>query len=401
MAVKNTSILWNNKRWFYYLVPNNENISLIKAVGQDRVSSELCVCYQTKTSRLFSIFKTPDDYQKFIKRIPRNRRHFYEVVSRRKQKPHFDIDLKVAKYPDVNPVTLLIELVDAIKKVIKEEGIVLSKENILIYDSSDSHKYSYHVIVNGYCHADHVQASAFYSRVMVQLGNKYPDDIIDFNVYKVTQQFRILGSSKQGSARIKRYKPLSSYTPDDELKASLISWTYGCTDLPNFRKTILSQSERSDVQLTDNNVKSYINMMKNKFRLKNGIIPFQLRQIKDGLIILKRVQPTYCKVCQRVHDKENPFMYVSKGQLIFHCRRNQQKGIVIATLEKEERSLDDEFYQSYLELKKSSSPVDDSTDLIPDLSTIKNQTKSSIPRRPKTRISNAQAAQLLQKNDRS
>ena len=74
--------------------------------------------------------------------------------------------------------------------------------------------------------------------------------------------------------------------------------------------------------------------------LEDLMISFQECKEKNGnlLIVLRRLNPTYCEICERIHESENPFLTVVGDfrNVTFYCRRNEIKekkeGINIGSL---------------------------------------------------------------------
>ena len=60
-----------------------------------------------------------------------------------------------------------------------------------------------------------------------------------------------------------------------------------------------------------------------------GDVSFQECKEKNGnlLIVLRRLNPTYCELCKRIHESENPFITVTGDfrNVTFYCRRNDEK----------------------------------------------------------------------------
>jgi hypothetical protein len=47
-------------------------------------------------------------------------------------------------------------------------------------------------------------------------------------------------------------------------------------------------------------------IVKNLYFITNGI--FEILDVKGKLIALKRLQPSYCAICKRDHQNENPYL---------------------------------------------------------------------------------------------
>ena len=51
---------------------------------------------------------------------------------------------------------------------------------------------------------------------------------------------------------------------------------------------------------------------------------------EDGqFILLRRLSPSYCDVCERTHHAENPYIFITKeGNIEFSCRRTKKRTII-------------------------------------------------------------------------
>jgi len=60
-----------------------------------------------------------------------------------------------------------------------------------------------------------------------------------------------------------------------------------------------------------------------KVQITDPIFPYRLVQIQGGLLLLRRRRPSKCPICNRTHEKENPFLFVvgAEKAVYFHCRR--------------------------------------------------------------------------------
>lgn len=69
-------------------------------------------------------------------------------------------------------------------------------------------------------------------------------------------------------------------------------------------------------------INNEIDKNKKCFKIRNN-------DIRGNMIICDRVHPSYCQKCNRIHEKENPFLVVdeSKRKVYFYCRRNKNPSI--------------------------------------------------------------------------
>jgi hypothetical protein len=259
-------------------------------------------------------------------------------------------------------VDMITYLVWAIQESLQQMDQPLNLEkDILLFSSHGENKRSYHLVVNNYCHSDCDEANRFY-RVVI---NKMPEFFrrwIDHTVYKSLQQFRMEGSQKVGSGRIKRLIPTWIYgyqyittnldfhvtaidqlNDDDKrviwadqskaryatLHAAILTNTYYCTVLPDFAALLPLEDTKLPAEynggVTDDRALAAIQILAEGMgcSMYSSKFPFRFSKVvAGGLIILKRNLPSYCDVCERRHENENPFIYIVKGNVFFDCRRH-------------------------------------------------------------------------------
>ena len=57
--------------------------------------------------------------------------------------------------------------------------------------------------------------------------------------------------------------------------------------------------------------------------------PYRFDHVEDSFVILKRVKPSKCRICLRIHQNENPYLIVTpETDVYFHCRRSEKKWYV-------------------------------------------------------------------------
>jgi hypothetical protein len=167
---------------------------------------------------------------------------------------------------------------------------------------------------------------------------------IDRAVYSPTQQFRIVGSRKIGSTRVKTFQTSWKYHdtyvhykyPDEpdspefefvmQLEASMISFTGNCKMLPAFDpkpETIKSYGESEDITKNDANEAINLIAMAGNIIVSDRRFPYKFMGINGPIVMLKRVKPSMCKICKRKHEHENPYLLVigEEKNVYFFCRR--------------------------------------------------------------------------------
>jgi hypothetical protein len=377
------------RRWYYRLIPQREKggWGLMDEHPINTLDGWLVMClvvptestrrgrykmdYGTKpgrskdkpTTRLYSAFQTYIVFFEYQRSFTPHRRSFFEIIlGEFAQKPHFDIDMDFAdiagmeedqKAAYAERVKDL--LVESIVVTLNRLGVapVDIGDNILLYTSHSTTKRSYHVIVDRWSHPNNIEARAFYNEVVAMIA---PSEAqwIDVAVYSPRQQFRIVGSQKIGSFRPKifcktwmfkgleivhRYQELPD-SPEHELliqfEESLASQTNNCTMLPMIGPPTSDPSANGgfgsldglDQDLEPELVRAALKATAEYGKVNSAEFPYSLTAIRGSLLVLKRLRPSRCPVCIRVHEHENPFLTVgpkpdnsSLRPVYFHCRR--------------------------------------------------------------------------------
>ena len=316
---------------------------------------------QRNIIRLYTNFRSVEEffhYQSSNNNFPQDLKCFYEVIDgARYQKPHFDVDIDINQLQttyninneDVNQVTdniistLILSCIDIYDRI-------NIQRDVLIFTSHGDRKKSYHVIIDNYCHENNIQAKEFYRRVMKMFGIKTHDrykEFIDPKVYSKTQQFRMCGSHKMDAIdRTKLFK--GKFTVDnvdytnkecvsirigDEyeyklriLKNSLISYCENCEEMPKYEVEI-GENCKSGIPDDEEFVGHCMDEMYKKLGCEENTFAFV--NVTDNIIILKRNKPSYCELCNRIHESQNPFLSVRDGKIYWYCRRSDGKGLLV------------------------------------------------------------------------
>ena len=315
-------------------------------------------------THLYSHFVNYVQFGQWYYHIDNKQRHFYEIIEKNKpQKPYFDLDIDDV---DIDHHKILELVVETILNVFGKYNIVLKLDDILVFSSHGENKYSYHIIINNYCFMDLSETKIW----MKQIYNQIPNSIkkyVDQKVYTQHRQFRIVNSSKVNSNRIKQFqkswiykgKEINYKLLEDEyqrfmdiLGKSLITYTNECLIIPRTYTRTMSSLSSSNNEVSNNEVSNnkleeftitseWINKALQlscpDILITSTQFPYQVNNIlTNGIITLKRLSKTYCKVCNRDHENENPYLLIKKGKKIVHayfsCRRNY-KYILLGILE--------------------------------------------------------------------
>lgn len=356
-----------NVKWYYCLIPKEKSKSLFTDHPRNTLSNKFIVCWDFydeiagKNSKIYAVFENYLDFAKFFSKVPQNLKCFYEIIlGENIQKPHFDLDMtltdeEIGKEKDVR---ILSDLINTIVDLLKEKNIHLNlARDICIYSSNGEKKRSYHVVINSYYHANNKEAKAFYFAVMNKLPSEYfVNKWIDFAVYSKTQQFRIYESCKSGSNRVKKLvktwklfnnldnietvqeiKHQNAEIAEDEnhefiinLEESIVSARPSiCKPLPTFEIPEAFSSSNKVFEKGDDLDYDLAMEALNLLARKAGVtihhenFPYRFDKIEGPFVILKRVKASKCRLCNRIHHHQNPYLLIvgEEKHVFFHCRR--------------------------------------------------------------------------------
>lgn len=362
-------------RWYRSLVPKEGTgkHSLLNDFTEGDIFKGLLVCGITSDNRhIFALFPDYLSFVKFNEVLPDEKRCFFELIfGDRPQKPHFDLEIEIEKI-EIKTQEVLIEMGNKLLDTFLNIMIPLFEEtyhqtlnletDVLIFQSHGNKKRSYHVIVDNYSHCNNLEAKAFYQLVIQKIPDQFKP-FIDSSVYSKKQQFRMIGSQKKGSGRIKSHIPSWKYQ-DREItycmrekphnirhyyvlmfEASLISYTNNCKPLldlipkqeKNKKDGFSYQEDQGD--LSKETVKEIFELLKLMAGVKNGDLsnfPYRIKEVIGSLILLTRLCPSRCRICNRIHEHENPFIVVYNDKegfrkARFYCRRSN-KGLSLGYL---------------------------------------------------------------------
>lgn len=315
-----------------------------RALYDDYTSSELrgklVVSYETdRGTRVYTLCNSHADLYRLVKETPEVERRYHEITPQNStQKPRFDIDIHRDDLPPGVELEAFGELVKdrvitAVASLLLERGITLDlRGDVGLYTSHGPLKRSFHVIIHGYSHPTSLEALAFYELVHQRLpggSGRY----VDRGVYSSNSSLRLLWSHKLNDVRLKRWQATYNYlgsrletslpqVPRDDdhlnlivLGLSLITFTSGCQMLPPFA-LVKPRHNLVEAEMDTTTLEEAAQLLQTRFG-----VTFEVESTKGSLIALRRLQPSYCDVCQRLHQGDNPYMWVVGDILYFHCRR--------------------------------------------------------------------------------
>ena len=340
-----------------------------------------------KIIRLFTYFDNYLDFGQYYHKFAVGERHFFEVINEnRLQKPKFDIDCEDENI-DINDIIsdLLTVLISEFAKVGKSINM---ERDVLIYTSHGLKnvqegkrtkvikKQSAHVTIDNHCHLNSHQAKALYNFVIEAMNPAYAA-FVDNKVYGKNQQFRMIGSQKSVGNLPEEYHRIKTFQKDFEysskfyhhqyieepisdlqeffviqLGESVITNCAYCNILPNFieseklnpSRRVYSSGKDSSGEVCEIDyivAEEALSLIAKKAGVKvtDPRFPYRYKGIKEGLILLERVRASNCRVCNRVHHAEHPYLIIVGPQqdVFFNCRRNEEnKYWHVGTLKPEE-----------------------------------------------------------------
>jgi hypothetical protein len=332
-----------------------------------------------KLQQRFALFNDAEHLLRYLGRVPPGERDIYEIIStEQEQKPRFDIDVSLKgmvdvglthEYKDIDTLynDICTQLLAAINTVLNGNSATILK-----YTSHGTNKRSAHIILNHVKHKDSLEAKQFYQRCIPFVSEKLRP-FIDHAVYGKLQNFRLLYCMKYASGRM---KVLSSDIaedpcaearmgksdgdlcaeartgasdgdscaeaptdkPDDtamnitDFHDSLITYVADCIylDPKTLAGTVPESRTRSDG--TDDTLKYHdlgdavLALLAIKYELDVSQLPFTVRDTQDSMVLLRRTAPSYCELCGREHDAENPYVVLRPNDdrgvyAYYYCRR--------------------------------------------------------------------------------
>lgn len=303
---------------------------------KDNINNKLVLSYNLRVAETFDNFDKLFDYVDIAEN-----KCFYEVLSENiKRKMYFDIDIDdKSKLSNID--TFIYDVCGVIINILPDAYMLVTKS-----ENNESPKCGIHIIIVNYFVENVYHAKRFYDNVYSYLPDNYKR-FFDDKVYKSVQQFRLLFSSKINENRPKRYFKL---IPTINVKVNkkmllnlsmiqLIENDIGLEVLSipeeklfyiepeiNNHENVYYNNDDIIEQISDEKVFKILKLAKNYINLTS----FSYHCTKGMFIILKRIRPSKCDFCKRIHEHENAFLYERNGNIFFGCRRSDNNNIVCA-----------------------------------------------------------------------
>lgn len=358
-------------RWYTYLKSNDQENKKEKALLECEILEDTNLVVAHKM--IFMQFGRFNSYLDFAKYMIHNtipeQRCFYEMIfGNKSQRIYFDIEFftrqETSDIQNIVPeneadesIRVLCQcILEELKNILQTENpLRLNESHILVFTSHKDHKKSYHIVVEGFCVNNFKENKEFHDRVVKRFPSQW-HHIIDHSMYKSLQQFRIVGNTKYENNRYKVLNEeltLSPYgngwipkvEPDSDnhklillLESSLISHILSCIMLPSIideEKEVTYRNRNSPTTthspLSSQDIRKAIELCYKYAGLEYGDPRFPysyLSTVEDNgissLILMKRLRPSTCAICNRVHEHENPYLIIcgDNRDVYLDCRRN-------------------------------------------------------------------------------
>lgn len=188
--------------------------------------------------------------------------------------------------------------------------LFIDEFDLAVSDSTDHTKFSRHIVLHRYYVANYAEATFFTEQVLAHLPAEY-HQFLDATVNASRHNFRLPFCHKEGSTRVKR---CYIGCPDDMIVSDV------STALPLPQKVAKKDQTHAypEVEVTDENIKAALEI---SAEYTEG---FAYDGCVGTLLLFKRLKPTHCILCDRVHDKNHTLMIgMNNGCAWMHCRHNK------------------------------------------------------------------------------
>lgn len=359
----------NDVTWCNFLVPNDKFVSL--SDREKNLERKFVVCLnipnEDKIARSYAAFESVLDFIGYIRKIPRDRWHFFEVIrGSQPQKLYFDIDISQERFEKLGVIKkdmkiesqqkemdtfcrkLISDLVKGIVKAYHNRKYQLNLiKNILLFTSHSMVKRSFHLIVTGFAVSNNDENKILANEATEDLSQEQKE-CVD-TLYSKIQQLRLYQSQKAGSGRPKvlldkwyyydnlierprtDLSKLSSVNSELRQAAeftmlfqqSCVTYIGGCVVIPILFEKVQDIIRSTEDDLEDLDPKVVASLSK---RIKGNLFKvYKIDRVIGSLVLLKRILRAHCSLCDRIHESENAFLRVNKhGKIYFYCRRNNQ-----------------------------------------------------------------------------
>ena len=282
---------------------------------------------------------------------PKFRPTYNEILLEgRPLKMMIDLDI-VGDYDEEQGVKMLECVLNAIADVFQSYGAEIEPRNdIVLLSNHREGKLSYHIIIAHFCFANNKVLAWLYERLRQLIEDETILQYVDHGIYAPNHLFRMYDNYKVGTDRALKFEKefrfrgeLHESALEDDLEiflASLVQWTLeDCkfikVDVPETTTTGAEESSYGGTRSIDkHDVKSVLKRWRKKFNKDEAFEPGD--QIEEERFLnLKRLQPSECPICDRVHENDGQYIVFQNNRAILRCRRNKDRDAYVVIFEKE------------------------------------------------------------------
>jgi hypothetical protein len=337
-------------RWYPFLVEKEGRPEHLVLFSQKLKNvRQLYVRMTNNGYKSFASFSSPISLYNYIKRRPLRLRCFDEIVADSYQKVRFDIDIEYKEEGGKDTSTENKTLMMTRKKRILDELIQnvtdhlitsmfniipdLRPERIMYFSSHGEDKRSVHLVFPDYHTSCCEEARELYRQVARFIPKQYLQ-YIDHGIYGDNKSLRIMDCCKWGSDRFKqlndrfvlsgvevKYEGAQPDTSNVRFISSLVSFITDSKCLPNLLSPTSKQKIKREL-LPGGIVSLCIERAKT---VLSTDYTFEYEKVEGNVIVLKRIAPSYCKLCNRIHESQHPYLLLYDADLYFNCRRCSDK----------------------------------------------------------------------------
>lgn len=303
---------------------------LVQNYDDETIKNSYIIAIETDEIRKYALYENEKDLYDYVNKYGEKYNiTFHEImVEGRNQKFRFDIDMKIdCDYNHEKEQKFIEMLLEKTKEEFLKVGYNLENKDICLYESHGDTKRSYHIIFKKFSFFDEKDVKKFFDNIYDRMLNteycNYMIKYLDLGIYKRNQSLRLFNSKKIGTNRVKKAvqsfklgKEIIKCDNDDFVNFlnSLVTNTHECflVSMPIFISKCTSMVEH----VYDDIIKL--------FKEKKDFKCFTIRDVTKYQILLSRLESSYCNICRRPHEFENPYIYYVRNNVYFNCRRSTE-----------------------------------------------------------------------------
>lgn len=289
----------------------------------------------------------------------RTRNNYETIMPYVPTKIYFDIDIGNDKPPEYFTLEYANKVKDDIisQLLIELPGIDLNNDVMIMTAHKPGRKYSIHIVINKF-YLDYRQFGYIYDLLKEKLDREYfVHKIIDCSLVRrksnSLKQFRGLFNSKFGDKRDLVFEPEWSYKgqkisynfkdldPNLDLQSKLLEVYYDlmldCSVIRSSKNLIecpivvpegwtisnifsvqgLNRVTNPNISyekynITQSDMEYLMNLFEDRFS-------FEIQSSSENSLVLKRIRPSHCKICNKEHTSNGQYIVISNGNIYLRC----------------------------------------------------------------------------------